>query len=967
MSQIIMWSTIGILVLFLLIGLFIGMIRGLKRSALHIVFMLASFVIALLITKPIVDMILQIKLPIDGEAITLSEYIVKMIQESLEISNFETVSEFIKNIPSAIAAPIVFLLVSLVIYFVCDIIYLISARISFGKKKKDFKKHKAHRLYGGLVGMVEAFLFMILLLAPLTSLTKTYQEIAQTPTTEVSAQADDMQTIGEILSDSIPKEVSEVVFAFNSSVIGKISGAVGLDNAMFDSLSRFSLNGEKINFREEIINLTDVYDEFVVVYNNVNASNYSKIDLSKIKANIEKFLDNGIFKTVVVNTIEDFVLEFDELNLAEAPELLKEIIKDLNQSFSREGFDAHKYIKEDILSLVDTVDILFKSGIIESYEAIEEKDMISVLEIIDLKSEEIEKISTNILSLNFVNDSFRAIGDFLSEELQKAFDEEKSYEIAINIEVDKESLSEQLLDVVEEFLAIGDYISFKDFAKSDDILSQIAKVDDVGGLISQVGKTLDKIRNLEILILPVEEGVSAEKVYVFDNILNSFDIKLLGDKYYKNINDLKPLTIENYSQLFDYIKNPIVKLKEYGLFNETIDFDNILNNVLIEIKTNKAVLSELLLPFYQLDETYIDTNSEKGNFKAMVFDSVIDTLEQNTNELLSFDKIKETNNLIVWNEEFEYICKALDDLNSGTVGQNQQTYLKYMLSADADLEEVISVMLDTDIDDQTDGVQTKFVEIMKTVFDARVFESLEQEMFDIIDSTIEDMTGVVKKTDKTILNQTQLEVLNTIESLLSKTLDIVDGQELELVEYGEIIDLLKVNAYNNGAKNGVFNNIFCNIICYLTGENLNGADITKIKENENREDIKQYINEKYKDLGVDKYYLIDYTAMMNDLQEVIDFAVALTEKLPDAVSITTVEGINEIVDAVNSALLKLTENEAETINNMVNLVTETAYNFIPEEEKTEENIENIKKAIEDNFDKDIADALINLFKLTAEA
>ena len=273
-----MWVSIGILVLFLLIGLIAGLVRGLKRSSLHLLFLVVSVVVAFFITKPITNAILGVTIPIDGQNYTISEYIISMIQTNFDISQFETATEFLERLPNAIVSPIMFILLTLVVFLIFDIIYLIVSRLAFGKKKNDFEKAKPYRAYGGIIGMVEGFLFLFVLFAPLTSLTKTYEDLVQLPpaqTLEVdtnesgeeTTESNKMKSIAETLNEIIPSEVSEAILAYNDSVVGKIAGAGGLDNALFDGLSNFEIDGEKIELRKEILTAADDYDDFVVVYN----------------------------------------------------------------------------------------------------------------------------------------------------------------------------------------------------------------------------------------------------------------------------------------------------------------------------------------------------------------------------------------------------------------------------------------------------------------------------------------------------------------------------------------------------------------------------------------------------------------------------------------------------------------------------------------------------------------------------
>ena len=140
MATIVMWVGIGVLALFLLIGMIAGLIRGLKRSSLHILFLIGSVVLAFFITKPITELILNCKITVDGSQLTISEFIIKQIQTNFDISSFDTATEFLLKLPNAIVSPILFIALTFVAFGVFDIIYLIVARLAFGSKKKDFEK-----------------------------------------------------------------------------------------------------------------------------------------------------------------------------------------------------------------------------------------------------------------------------------------------------------------------------------------------------------------------------------------------------------------------------------------------------------------------------------------------------------------------------------------------------------------------------------------------------------------------------------------------------------------------------------------------------------------------------------------------------------------------------------------------------------------------------------------------------------
>ena len=209
MATYFLWGSIALIVIVLLIGFFTGFGRGVKRSSTHVLFVVASIIIAFFITKPITDSIMNINIQVDGATMAIEDYILKLISDNLiDLSNFDSASSFIQGLPTAVANPIIFLVIMLLVYLVMDIIYLIVARVSFGRRSKDFETHKPHRVSGGVIGMIEAFFFMIVLFAPITSLTNTYSEIVEVSVTtsqnETTIQSEGkyLLTIGETLGQS---------------------------------------------------------------------------------------------------------------------------------------------------------------------------------------------------------------------------------------------------------------------------------------------------------------------------------------------------------------------------------------------------------------------------------------------------------------------------------------------------------------------------------------------------------------------------------------------------------------------------------------------------------------------------------------------------------------------------------------------------------------------------------------------
>ena len=107
-------------------------------------------------------------------------------------------------------------------------------------------------------------------------------------------------------------------------------------------------------------------------------------------------MDKGIFKTVVSNTVKDFVLKFDEvkekLGLTALPQLVEDVVKELQTKFSEENFDIYEYLKNDVLQLVDTFAEVFRSDIITKFNAVEEKSLTNILNVVGENNDSIKTI-----------------------------------------------------------------------------------------------------------------------------------------------------------------------------------------------------------------------------------------------------------------------------------------------------------------------------------------------------------------------------------------------------------------------------------------------------------------------------------------------------------------------------------------------------------------------------------------------
>ena len=149
MENAITWAIIGVFSLFLVIGFLVGVIRGIKRSTLHIVFVIVSIVLSFLLTKTITNLILGIKIPINGTTQTISEHIISFVESNFNISDFKTATDFVLAVPMAVASPFVFFALQIVLNGLLGIVYLIVARVSFHCLVVYVKCHQSGKVNPG--------------------------------------------------------------------------------------------------------------------------------------------------------------------------------------------------------------------------------------------------------------------------------------------------------------------------------------------------------------------------------------------------------------------------------------------------------------------------------------------------------------------------------------------------------------------------------------------------------------------------------------------------------------------------------------------------------------------------------------------------------------------------------------------------------------------------------------------------
>lgn len=931
MSDIIFGVSLGLIVFFILIGFLVGLIRGVKRSAVHIAFVVVSILVAFFITRPVVNLVLGIVIDIDGSMMTFSDYILSMINENIvDLSNFDSASAFIRTLPSAVASPIIFMILMIFVYFVIDIIYLIIARIAFGRKKEDLDEHKAHRLPGGLVGIVEASLFVFVLFAPITSLTTTYSEIvgqSSVSAVQIDAQTENkyLQTIGDIVYENIPNEVDDAIESFNKSIIGRMCSIGGINNFLFDELSNIKVDGQKIHIREEIVTIADSYDSFVMLYNNIIDKNYEELDFTSFKNSLTFVIENNLFKTVLSNTISDLVINFDKLSgniTNNLPELVKSIITTLQERFSLQDFNAYNYLSNDLLKVLDIADSIISSEKLSTLINfdIENEDVAGILNMLADNTDILSSAMIDFSDLNIVKDTLSILLDYCNQNIQPKFENEQGLTVALNSNISSAEFKNTIVTLFQGENSILSKINdlqkkynILNILETENVLDFIFSIENLDTVLTQLGKILDDLNGLELLNCIDSE--TDEQIKSFENLLKISGIDVLGDTVRNDGGD-ESKVLASYEEFFNYISTPIKKITEANLIeliDENVDFDLIIDTLTsaisgeVEEEKDLYFLADILMPFYELDQASFADQS----LKDLVFVSVTDLLKENLRDVLDLSTTAETENYQTWEDRLVSVSTIIDILNSGSMttseGQGNLTYLKYLLSENVDYFELVKEM-------NTDDTIKKLLNI---VFTNSMYQPLNAQIFSTIDNQIGKFTTVYVTTNIDNLyteKDSYIDLITSIISYLDEGSFESNDLTTKLTAIGKILNQLKTYA-----QSGVMNEVFANLIWYMTGDVIDEVNaeryIGQTTPFEYADKVKEYLNA---DSLVDGYYGIDYLAEVEGLVDFIELGNKIVESL-DQVDLSTATGRLQFVQDLDKTVQSLGDNAQEIVDTAVEI------------------------------------------------
>ncbi|MBQ8909131.1 MAG: CvpA family protein [Clostridia bacterium] len=800
----------------LIAGFLVGMWRGFKRSVVNAVLSIIGAVIAFFITPMITNAMLGIAIPVSGKSVPLREIAVYLIGQNEDMSamleNNQNLNTLLLNLPGAILSAVMFIVVTISIQSLLYTVYKILARFVFKYKPMQ----KKHRLLGGAMGFAKTLVITLFAAMPLASLVGTASHFVAPTTTASEVALAEENTGSEGKNAGSTNLVVEIINGLEGSVFVKACGLFGMDDAMFDYYANVKIDGQQIVIREEVENVVEVINigkEFSAIAN--NTASVSDVDYAAIKTSLNKLSQSALFKNVVYQTVGDIVVNYQDYafsaNLSEdVTELLDAVANDITK-FIGEDKTYADYFTQNLSALIDCVEIIGESGMIDEVLDLEEKGVNNILKTIT-SEENIDDLKLGVKAL-FDVDLVRAI---IEPAVQKGVEitglevDEISVDTSAWTDNDWDENADALVNVIKNYSIVADEIEEGSENADDkktimDIVSDptilVSEGDyDVASITHNLGQMIDNFRAVKLLY-------NADGNSIIDALLEESDIVLpAADETIYN-NDGTIATITNYTQHFDFMAPALVKIKETGLYSQmknqtsskqTIKY--IANQLSVE--GNEDMLAEIILSLYQVKPT-----------KTLIVDALTGGMGEliDTTALTSYD---------LWKADLEYISAVLKGLNKNVVG-HQTTYLDLVL--ESQFGTLVDALLPTDVD-----------AIFKPVLYGKATAKIEATLLSELSNALKEITkgsAVVSANETSFVDDAQaddqadefcgiMQKFLTINKLGTTFEEIntalKESQYLSDDLLGQLLNDLRDNAYRNKdvaeLNDGVFKTVFIDLI-----------------------------------------------------------------------------------------------------------------------------------------------------------
>ncbi len=779
-----------VFVVILILGFLLGMWRGVKKASINLVFSLVGVIVAFFCCGAITGAVMNISVTVNGEPSTIGGFLASLFNGNADIQHLieanPNIEKLIANLPYAICNVIVFIAFALAVEFVMYILYKIFSAIFVKKKDKEGNKLPKRRIAGGVVGVIKTAAVGLLMMMPLVSLIGTASDLTNTSNDIYAEQVEQNNSANGLLGGVMPNEALQVIDGLNTSAFGVIGNMFGLDNVMFDYLSSFKLDDETVYIRQEIANYNDVYStamQLKLIFEGKTDKKFTNINFDKLDLTINNLLTSPVYSKVVSGVLDSLIVNYDEYSFINTENLgdFYPIFQNVSSAVATYAEGAGEYLAHDLRNIYGAYKELAKSGALD--KAIGGKNVEEILSTISSEyPENLSKGIYNLLTTNIVKDSTASVVDLL---VSKIIDE--ADKVSVNgrelTDEDFKELSNSITNVIKNYSEIAknvDLISLMDNPLA--LLSEESDIEIVK-TFSSLGSLIDDVRGIKIF--QTSDGKS-----VMDKLLTGNGFELPTEEVVDK--EGNSVSITNYTELMNFISPSLQSLKDIKVYNllkaETVQTSDILITFANAAKTDNDILSDIILPLYQVEPT-----------KALFISELLNTLDKS---IINFEKLETYDD---WKSDLGYISELLVTLNKGSV--NGKTYLQVMFEKSANT-------LLTNL-----GEDITVTDIMKPMLYAKSTNGLMQDLFNSFEEVFNslvfgegsssslkfDFTKVtLVEGDKEDQNAEICKVFETFVNFLS---DYENGakniEDLDKIKLGKFLDAMKENAYRETLSDGV--------------------------------------------------------------------------------------------------------------------------------------------------------------------
>ena len=705
--------TYVLVVLVLAVGALKGMKRGLVRSSVRFGFLIAFILVAFFVTTPISKAILSIDgtfmhVEYNGEICkTIGEAIKGYILSIEEIANIAnnspSVMAIIEGLPVALVNVVVFFLLCWIMRLFSFIFYKIIDRtaIKSSKIERELKKQRKlqkkmekkgkvavtqsqtivkakpkHKALGALVGAIQAFVLLFLFLLPFNTLVGVVGDLkasaqAEQTTSEEGVYADSGVVIGTISVEEENENLNESVYdilknlagenimsyfdSYNDSYAIKAVKVGGLNNTVFDEITKIETPNGVVKLRSEAISFVNSFDEVMRIFDfdDENAT-WKDADFAKLKVVVGKILDSDLLSAIIPEiapyAVENYVYTSDAFTEMKFSEDLKTEINSILAEYKEVGFmDA---LKEDVYAVYDFFVSTTKTDLIDKiYNGASVSEIAAEFTKDDNKlfNEFIDTLygcrylkSFTVVGLNYAN-------TMLEEQLELENNLQPYSKQLLFAESEKQSFKEILLSVLNNVDVISNLQSIEDLSNDD--ITTLSTL-----LTSLQNNAFKNYRN----------GVLEERT---NAVLNKETLTVENGGAFSNLY----LTLVNYV-LGDYVPNINYK---------NADWQSVLTSVMNLIKSNNenpsvadvmAILSldedlgEVAKNIYDAFVEIETTDGISGEEISNLLTTVSDNIEN-----LGEEKVDEIINII--SDKME-IPEIKDNINYEMIMQEKETIVE---------------------------------------------------------------------------------------------------------------------------------------------------------------------------------------------------------------------------------------------------------------------------------------------------